>query len=54
MTGSMPYSFLKGDEERALGAGCAAYVTKPIDTRSLPVSVAKWLSEGGRARGGAG
>lgn len=26
---------MKGDEERALAAGCDAYVTKPINTRSL-------------------
>ena len=27
---------LKGDAERALIAGCDGYVTKPIDTRTLP------------------
>jgi CheY-like chemotaxis protein len=27
---------MKGDEERALAAGCQGYVTKPIDTRTLP------------------
>jgi CheY-like chemotaxis protein len=26
---------LQGDEERALGAGCDAYVAKPVDTRAL-------------------
>jgi len=26
---------MKGDEERAIAAGCDAYVTKPIDTRNL-------------------
>jgi len=27
---------MKGDEERARAAGCDGYVTKPIDTRTLP------------------
>jgi CheY-like chemotaxis protein len=27
---------MKGDEQRALDAGCDAYVTKPINTRTLP------------------
>jgi CheY-like chemotaxis protein len=36
---------MKGDRERALAAGCAEYVTKPIDTRALPHLIAKLLAE---------
>ena len=38
---------MKGDEEKALAAGCDGYVTKPIDTRSLPQVVARFLAAGG-------
>jgi two-component system, cell cycle response regulator DivK len=36
-------SAMKGDEERAMKAGCDGYVTKPIDTRSLPRIIASYL-----------
>ena len=34
---------MKGDEDRAMAAGCDDYVTKPIDTRGLPDTIAKHL-----------
>jgi CheY-like chemotaxis protein len=34
---------MKGDEEKALEAGCDGYITKPIDTRKLTTQVARWL-----------
>lgn len=34
---------MKADETRALAAGCDGYVTKPIDTRSLPMVVRSFL-----------
>lgn len=36
---------MKGDEERALEAGCDAYITKPIDTRSLPARIGEYLTK---------
>ena len=35
---------MKGDEERALAAGCNGYLTKPIDTRRLPVDLERFLA----------
>jgi CheY-like chemotaxis protein len=35
---------MKGDEERARAAGCDGYITKPIDTRRLPLDIARYLS----------
>jgi CheY-like chemotaxis protein len=37
---------MKGDEQRALAAGCDGYVTKPIDTRTLASLVAQSLEHG--------
>lgn len=35
---------MKGDEEKAIAAGCDGYITKPIDTNALPKRVAEILS----------
>ena len=35
---------MRRDEERALEAGCDAYVVKPIDTRALPALLAELLA----------
>jgi CheY-like chemotaxis protein len=35
---------MKGDEEKARSAGCDGYISKPIDTRTLPVTVAAYLN----------
>jgi len=37
---------MKGDEEKALKAGCDGYLTKPIDTRTFADSVASILKQG--------
>ena len=34
---------MKGDDARAREAGCDGYITKPIDTRTLPDAVAGYL-----------
>ena len=35
---------MTGDRELALAAGCIAYISKPIDTRTFGVQVRKFLS----------
>ena len=34
---------MKGDQEKALAAGCDAYITKPIDTRTFAETVTRLL-----------
>lgn len=36
---------MKRDEERALDAGCDAYISKPIDTRRLPLQLSLILAK---------
>ena len=36
-------SAMKGDDHKALHAGCDGYITKPIDTRKLTEQIAQWL-----------
>jgi len=38
---------MKGDEEKALAAGCAGYITKPIDTRAFSKTVARFIDSAG-------
>lgn len=39
---------MRRDEERALEAGCDAYLAKPIDTRALPALLAGLLARTGQ------
>ena len=41
-------SAMKGDEEVAIAAGCDGYGTKPIDTRSMPALVERYLDAGAK------
>jgi len=35
---------MKGDEEKALAAGCDGYIPKPLNTRALPAVIAGYLA----------
>lgn len=39
---------MKGDKEKFIEAGCDAYLSKPIDTRELPETIARMLSGRGK------
>ena len=41
---------MKGDEEKARTAGCDGYISKPIDTRSLPAQIAGHLKSPGGSK----
>ena len=41
---------MKGDEEKAVAAGCDGYITNPIDTRSLPRLIASHFEKEPRPR----
>ena len=55
---AVPANVMKGDRERALGAGCDGYIPKPIDIDELPAQIEEALlrrRSGGDGRGdGAG
>ena len=34
---------MKGDEEKSKAAGCDGYITKPIDTRTMPATLRGYL-----------
>ena len=36
---------MKGDEQKAIEAGCDAYLSKPINTRQLPGMIAQMLTQ---------
>ncbi|HLU68439.1 MAG TPA: response regulator [Kofleriaceae bacterium] len=44
---------MRGDEDRALEAGCDGFITKPVDTRSFPATIAEHLARRRAPRGGA-
>ena len=36
---------MKGDQERAIAAGCDGYIAKPLDTHTLPALIRSYLDE---------
>jgi CheY-like chemotaxis protein len=37
---------MKGDDKRTLEAGCDGYISKPVDTRTLPATITEYLNRG--------
>lgn len=35
---------MKGDDDKAAAAGCDGYITKPVDTRTFPETLRKYLT----------
>jgi CheY-like chemotaxis protein len=35
---------MRGDKEKAIAAGCDGYVAKPIDTDTLPATIAEYMA----------
>ena len=41
---------MRGDREKALAAGCNGYIPKPIDIKSLPEQIARFLEARGKGQ----
>jgi CheY-like chemotaxis protein len=39
---------MKGDHQKVIDAGCDGYIPKPVDTRTLPATIARYLSKHSR------
>src|SRR6266852_425677 len=42
---------MRGDEKKASEAGCDGYITKPINTRTFPDLIRKYLAQAKQAQG---
>jgi CheY-like chemotaxis protein len=39
---------MKGDHQKVIEAGCDGYIPKPVDTRTLPATIAQYLGKRSR------